>query len=117
MSDSSIGARLKELRKTLGLNQTEVAEMCGVSQVMWGKYERGDAIPGGEVLAQLALRKIDIVYILTGMPSQPVTPSIPQISPEEEAILERYRQADLRGKELIEGAADLGRARKAKRMA
>lgn len=65
-------ARLKDARKDLGLNQAEAAELCGVSREMWGKYERGLAVPGGEVLFAFAAAGADVQYILTGSRSSTV---------------------------------------------
>lgn len=59
--------RLKEERLRLGLSQQDAADACGVSREMWGKYERGKGVPGGEVLFSFASRGADINYILTGM--------------------------------------------------
>ena len=54
MNIDSLGERMRESRKALQLSQDDVASRCGVSREMWGKYERGAAIPGGEVLAAMA---------------------------------------------------------------
>lgn len=45
---------ITELRKKKNWSQTELAEMTNVSQVMIGKYERGDAIPSIEVAKKIA---------------------------------------------------------------
>lgn len=58
--------RLVEERKALALSQAGAGEACGVSREMWGKYERGQAVPGGEVLFAFAARGADVQYILTG---------------------------------------------------
>lgn len=49
-----IGKTLAGLRKQKGWSQSELASMAGVSQVMVGKYERGDAIPSFEVAKKMA---------------------------------------------------------------
>lgn len=63
---SLIGERLKAERVRIGLKQSEIAEKIGVSREMWGKYERGVAIPGGEVLFSFAAAGADIHYLATG---------------------------------------------------
>ncbi len=45
---------LIELRKEKGWSQSDLASKTGVSQVMVGKYERGDAIPSFEVAKKIA---------------------------------------------------------------
>ncbi len=69
---SLFGARLKTARKELGLSQAEAADLVGVTREHWGRCERGNAVPGGEVLAALATAGADVLYILTGRRSQAV---------------------------------------------
>lgn len=67
---SQSSERLKSERLKLGLSQAQAADLCGVSREIWGKYERGNAVPGGEVLFSFAATGADIQYILTGIRSQ-----------------------------------------------
>ena len=62
---SQSSERLKSERLKLGINQAQAADLCGVSREIWGKYERGNAVPGGEVLFSFAAAGADIQYILT----------------------------------------------------
>lgn len=64
--DSHCAIRLKNERKRLGFNQASIAELCGISREIWGKYERGVAVPGGHVLCSFALNGANVQYILTG---------------------------------------------------
>jgi transcriptional regulator with XRE-family HTH domain len=66
---SQSSERLKSERIRLGLNQAQAGELCGVSREMWGKYERGDAVPGGEVLFSFVAAGADVQYIFTGIRS------------------------------------------------
>jgi transcriptional regulator with XRE-family HTH domain len=43
-----------DLRKQKGWSQADLAKKTGISQVMVGKYERGDAIPSIEVAKKIA---------------------------------------------------------------
>lgn len=43
-----------DLRKEKEISQTELANKTGISQVMVGKYERGDASPSIEVAKKIA---------------------------------------------------------------
>ncbi|MGD8174810.1 helix-turn-helix domain-containing protein [Marinimicrobium sp. ARAG 43.8] len=88
MNQSSLMApRIKEERLRLGLNQAEIAHETGVSREMWGKYERGQATPGGEVLFAFAAAGADIQYIMTGN-----RVSAPSLSPRASALLDNYQQ-------------------------
>ena len=60
-------ARFAEFRKSLGLTQQAAADKFGVTRVTWGQCERGNAMPSGEVLSELALLGADVNYILTGI--------------------------------------------------
>lgn len=97
--------RLKTARKDLGLNQAEAAELCGVSREMWGKYERGIAVPGGEVLFAFAAAGADVQYILTGIRSGNLAGAV-VLDREEEALLDNYRNIeDKEDKEAIKRMA------------
>jgi transcriptional regulator with XRE-family HTH domain len=83
----------QEERKRLGLSQAEAGALCGVSREMWGKYERGQASPGADVLQAFAAAGADIRYILTGhlVAAQPGRPY--GLSPDEAALLDNYRHS------------------------
>jgi transcriptional regulator with XRE-family HTH domain len=66
---SLFSERLKKERTRLGLSQASAGDTCKVSREMWGKYERGEASPGGEVLSTFAAAGADVQYILTGQPN------------------------------------------------
>jgi transcriptional regulator with XRE-family HTH domain len=91
--------RIREERERLGFNQAEMAERCGVSREIWGKYERGKAAPGGEVLFAFAQAGADMQYILTGQRAGSALPR------REAALIDNYRQSDERGKRIIEQTA------------
>ncbi|GFM85392.1 hypothetical protein PSCICO_07910 [Pseudomonas cichorii] len=70
VSFSSLSAdRLKAERARLGLNQASAASLCGVSREIWGRYERGTTVPGGDVLFSFAQAGADVQFILTGSSS------------------------------------------------
>lgn len=83
--DSLFAERLKEERKRLGLDQAAAGASVAVSREMWGKYERGAAMPGGEVLRAFAMQGADIQYVLTGARSSVA------LAPEERILLDRFR--------------------------
>lgn len=97
-----IGLRVKELRGKL--TQQEFANLLGVGRVSIARYETGERTPDAEFLfkAQQVLGA-DIVYLLTGIRSMPVTE---QLSPREAALLDNYRNVeDESDKKLIERTA------------
>lgn len=49
-----IGRVITELRKERNWSQTDLASKTDISQVMVGKYERGDAVPSIEVAKKIA---------------------------------------------------------------
>lgn len=67
-----IGERLKQARETLGLSQTEFAQIAetagvpGATRQSQAKYEKGLAMPGAAYLAALAAAGVDVLYVLTG---------------------------------------------------
>lgn len=88
---SHCGERVLKERERLGLSQAEAGELCGVSREMWGKYERGKATMGTEVLSKFVQAGADAIYILTGQGNQPVT--APTLRPDEAALLDNYRHS------------------------
>lgn len=64
-------SRVAEERKRLGISQAVAASACGVSREMWGKYERGSASPGCDVIVRFAAVGADVLYILTGRRERP----------------------------------------------
>jgi phage repressor protein C with HTH and peptisase S24 domain len=62
-----LSERLKEARKSLGLNATEMAALVGLKdRKSWEHYEREETSPRSEVLSHLVKRGIDANWILTG---------------------------------------------------
>lgn len=88
--DSHCADRLKEERKRLGLNQTLLADLCAISREMWGKYERGIAVPGGDVLLRFAVNGGDVQYVLTGVRDGGVV-----LTRDELELIQVYRAASL----------------------
>lgn len=67
--NSTVGGRLTAEREgRLRLSQEKFGSLLGVSREMVGKYERDQAMPGGEVLQRLAELGADVLYVLTGRP-------------------------------------------------
>ena len=116
-------ARLAEARSALYGTQEAAAEAFGVTRVTWGKYERGEAVPKGDVLQALALRGVDVTYILTGqrtgtLPPMPThQPASAQLSPRQAALLDNYAHTNEQGKRIIEAAAFAASKQNTKRKA
>ncbi|MEW6330215.1 MAG: helix-turn-helix transcriptional regulator [Pseudomonadota bacterium] len=82
---NSLGTRLAEERKRLGLSQQELAEACDSTRESIGKYERDVNVPGGEILMSLARLGMDTQYVLTGVHSMnlyQVAEEAPKYRPE-----------------------------------
>lgn len=90
--NASCGERLREERDRLGFTQQEMADRIGVRREMSSKYERGQAVPGGDALTAFAATGGDVQYVLTGQRSSNA------LSPDEAELLAGYRKLDLRGK-------------------
>lgn len=104
-TSSHPGERLRAQRLELGLTQSAAATNCGVSREMWGKYERGEAKPGSDVLTAMSGAGFDVPFVLTGTPAalrgaladlRIATESAAGISGTREEIAE-YQTALLKG--------------------
>lgn len=85
----SLGDRLREVRKEMGLSQTELAEIGGVMRNSQGFYERGTRPPDAGYLEKIAAAGADVVYILTGFRAQ-----APTLSPVEVDLLDNFRECE-----------------------
>lgn len=83
----SVGLRLKEERKRIGLTQTELAERCGLTKRAQVNFEKeeGEQLPGGAYLLAATTLGIDVLYVLTGERNG--------ISTDEAQVLSAYRVA------------------------
>ena len=100
---SSIGSRLKDERERLGLNQTELAELCGATRKTQFNYETNVRRPDADYLAALATAGADVLYVLTGQYSAGVKPA-PAQTPEEKVLLEYFREASAIARRAAMGA-------------
>jgi len=88
-----IGERLKKERVRLGLNQSEFAEIAGVSVRSQIDWEKSNSFPNAKALAAFAEKKADVQYILTGKPSVnwPPTEPDPLDNELDKALLDRIK--------------------------
>lgn len=91
----SIGDRLREERLRLGMSQTAIGEVGGVTKKTQMLYEGGERYPDAHYMAAIAAAGADVLYILTGVRDY-VPP--PQLSPDERVVIDGYRLLDARGK-------------------
>ncbi len=88
LSMTSLGSRLKEERKALGLSQQDFAAIGGVEANAQGKYESGQRMPRSNYLSALGHRGVDVLYLLSGRR----TPlEITSLSDAERAVIVHYR--------------------------
>jgi len=81
----SIGSRIKEERKRLGMDQIAFGNLGGVQAVAQSNYENDKRNPDAAYLAAVAAAGADVLYIVTGVRS---------VGPKDlEADLERYGMA------------------------
>ena len=63
--------RLKEERLRLGFSQARAGEICDTSREVWGRYEAGKNMPGGDVLLKFTEAGADINYLFLGVRGSP----------------------------------------------
>ncbi len=62
----SIANKIKNLRTSKHLKQEDLAKKIGVSRLMLGRYERGEAIPSAETLQKIAqVLEVSTDYLLS----------------------------------------------------
>lgn len=95
----TIGDRLRDERKRLGLSQTVVGEIAGVTKMSQINYEKDARAPDAAYLAAIAAAGADVQYILTGQRSAPALRAEEEragytleiVSPAERRALEALR--------------------------
>jgi transcriptional regulator with XRE-family HTH domain len=87
--------RLKQERRRLRMNQTELANAGGVQKQAQFTYEKGLRYPDASYLAGIAEVGVDVLYLLTGRTSDPATLAL---NGDEERLLAGYRELKLREK-------------------
>ena len=79
IKDINVCSRLGDERKRLNLNQSKVAEYCGVSVKTVGRWEKSIPIPADK-LSLLAQLGYDITYVLTNMRLAPQAQGLDEAS-------------------------------------
>jgi len=103
---STPGMRLKAERKRLGLTQTVFAGLASTTKQTLFSWETGKTSPSAVQMRALAAHGVDVLYVLTGERSEPV--SIGQtLLPDEEALLSKYRLCTKQGKTVVMAVATL----------
>lgn len=87
---STYSDRLRDERKRLGLNQTELAALAGVQKGAQVNYEAGKRAPDADYLIAIAAAGANVLYILTGEREGPA-PEV--LNAEERVMLDYFRQA------------------------
>jgi len=64
---STIGDRLREERKRLGLSQTALAKVAGVHLNTQSRYEKGHTEPDSAYLEAIGRAGVDVLYVLSGL--------------------------------------------------
>lgn len=118
---SNFHERLREERKRLGLNQTDFSAFAGVTTETQSNYERGSRKPDSDYLQAIAVRGVDVGYLLTGVrtsvqsghatgdESTAATKKeavMRAVSREEAALLDNYEAADERGRAAARSVLD-----------
>lgn len=84
---STVGERVKEERKRLGLTQAELAQACGFNARAVKAAEANENWPSGPLLAGMLRMGMDVVYILSGARNA-------ALQPAELTLLTAWRNAE-----------------------
>ncbi|HDR1813586.1 helix-turn-helix domain-containing protein [Pasteurella multocida] len=85
---AEIGARLKEEREKLKLNQEVMGSVGGVRKQAQLKYESGMSCPSADYLHEIAKVGVDLLYVILGERANTA------INDEELLLLHKFRNAD-----------------------
>ena len=92
---NSIGERLRKERKRLGLSQTELCELTGITRKTLFSYETGEHSPNVLFLSALFDHDFDVDYILKGEQDR-LRPSVmKKIQKAAESAFQMVNSADI----------------------
>lgn len=105
----SFGSRLRERREALGMKQSELGRLLGVTGSAIGNYENSVSSPKAEVL----YRAFDVLQCDANYLFQDEMRAGPPdgVSPAELDMIRKYRALDGHGRELIDVVLDMERGR------
>ncbi|GHD59799.1 helix-turn-helix domain-containing protein [Jeongeupia chitinilytica] len=83
----SFGARLREERKRLGLNQDDFAAIGGVRKNAQSNYEKDERAPDAAYLQLVGAAGVDVLFVVTGEHNAAL------LSADERALLSAYKAA------------------------
>lgn len=95
-----IGRRLRELRERACMTQEELAELLGVTPSAVGNYERDVSHPKEEVLYRL-------FSVLGAEPNDIFRDCYTRGASPVSAHLEKYRELDTHGRELVDACTEI----------
>ncbi|QWN07002.1 helix-turn-helix domain-containing protein [Xanthomonas citri] len=81
----TVGKRLKEERKRLGLTQEEMAVQLGLTRYAQLNFEKDINLPGGAYLLAALDRGVDVMYVLSGHRAQ--------LDPADRLLLSAFKDA------------------------
>ncbi|QFZ85607.1 transcriptional regulator [Variovorax paradoxus] len=96
-----IGHRLSRERSRLGLSAAAFAVLGGVDAAVQDSFEQGKHHPDAAYLATMAVIGIDVLYVVTGIPT--CTEDL-SVSRDEVVLLRAYRTSDEAGKKAAHAA-------------
>ena len=88
----SVGRRLVEERKRLGMSQATFFTACGVSKAAQYNFESDINLPGGAYLIAAAELGVDVSYVLTGV-RNPAVRGEKALAPNAQESVSRKRAA------------------------
>ena len=96
------GERLRQLRKSRGITQEQLAALIGVERSSIGKYEgKGKVIPSDDVKFKIAqLFGVSVDYLL-GRTDVPVTISANDLNDAEREVIALYGELTEQGQGLV----------------
>lgn len=105
----SFGSRLRARREELGLKQSELGELLGVSGSAIGNYENGVSSPKADVLYQVFdVLRCDANYLFQDEMAELYKH---EATPSEMEMIKKYRKLDAHGKDMVDMVLDKENAR------
>lgn len=100
-----IGYRIKEARERLGMTQTELGSLVGVTGSAITNYEKGTSHPKEPIIYRLMeTLNVDANYLFQDV--MKITKKANSFTIEEIDLIEKYRILDTHGKDMVDTVLD-----------